>query len=74
MPMPADLRIVITESEVETGHVDADGTKRTVKVRRYQLAFGGKVICRDVNDRNLMEVWFNMYMFKSTFHPDVSLL
>lgn len=71
--MPMEPRIVITEALVPTGHVNEEGERRMVKVRRYQLAFGGKVICRDVNDRNLLAVLFFLYMLVTTYHPEVGL-
>lgn len=69
LPMPNELRIVIIE-DVTT--VTRGGEEEHIIERRYQLAFGGRVICPELNDKNLLEVLFGMFMFAVTDHPEVS--
>lgn len=68
MPMPNALRIVIIE-DVST--VMRGGEEVHYVERRYQLAFGGRVICPELNDKNQLEVLFGMFMFAVTDHPEV---
>lgn len=73
--MPQALRIVILREVKEVPSHDAvTGEPTTIKVtyNTYRLAFGGKLICREMNDKNLMLVGFAAYMFCASYHPEVN--
>lgn len=59
------LRIVITKHEHEVTRTSPLGevTTSTIVEHKYQLAFEGRIICAEVDSRNLMAVFFAAYMF-----------
>lgn len=70
MPMPQGIRIVIIETLVTVAKPGKEPYK--VKERKYHLAYGGRRICPELNEKNGLEVFFGKYMFCAAFHPEAS--
>lgn len=68
--MPQGIRIVIIETMTTVKTPGKEPYK--VKDRKYHLAFGGRRICPELNEKNALEVSFGLYMFCAAFHPEVS--
>lgn len=74
MPMPQAFRIVIFKEmkEVEVRDPMSGKTSSvTVPFQTYHLAFGGRLVCRDLTDKNLLLVLFGAYMNFAVYHPEV---
>lgn len=72
--MPQNFRVVIfTEvKKVDVRDpVSGEVSQVDVTYRTYRLAFGGRLICRELNDKNLLVALFAAYQFCGTFHPEV---
>lgn len=72
--MPQKLRIVITREVKQVDvrdPVSGEISQVDVTYSTYRLAFGGRLICREIHDKNLLKVAFGAYQFSATYHPEV---
>lgn len=75
--MPQNFRIVIFKEVKKVAVRDpitGEVSYNDVTYKTYRLAFGGRIICRELNDKNLLVVLFGAYQFCGTYHPEVVCL